>query len=78
MVRAGIGFAGAAAIREVGPHQPVPPVVLVQRLIQRALFAALRERLQHLVKAKAADFLAGGEFFERGQKLPDVLLRRHE
>src|SRR5262245_13248327 len=42
------------------------------------LAAALLERLQHLVEAEAADFLARREFLERHQELPDVLLRRHE
>ena len=45
---------------------------------QRALLVAARlERLQHLVKAEAPDFLARREFTERAQETTDVLLCRH-
>ncbi len=50
------------------------------RLISRLLkLIALRlKRLQHVVEGEAAGLLAGRELLERGEELPDVLLRRHE
>ena len=39
---------------------------------------ALLKFLQHLVEREAADFLARRVFLERGEELPDDLLRRHE
>lgn len=55
---------------EKGPDQFIRSPLLVAR--------GFGQILQHLVERETAGFLARGEFLERGQELPDVLLRRHE
>jgi len=43
-----------------------------------ASLASLLQALQHLVEAKATDLLALRVVLERGEELPDVLLRGHQ
>src|SRR5688572_223953 len=52
---------------------------LLHRRIQRALLVASPlERLQHLIEAEAADFLARRKLPERTQELPDISLRGNQ
>ena len=79
-----VGVSCSMLLEKNGPHPPSEPVRPGRVEPLRATKPSVSCRsaacsdVQHLVEAEAADLLARRELLERGEELPDVLLRRHE
>ena len=68
---------GALHTKHLVPHSIAHHYTL-GAVVESVATTGRLQRLQNGIQRESADLLARREFLERGEELPDVLLRRHE